>query len=128
MLRWTSVLLLLCTLSVATPLVHAAEKPYSTGKFIAVQQKTREKVDMYLVNTPVTTAVPYFEISVEFGDTSYVAEYTPRHSSEELPEAWRPGESFQGRIEKHRLYLRRPDGSDVAFIISKRISSKPETH
>ena len=128
MLRWTSVLLLLCTLSVATPFVYAVEKPYLTGKFLAVQQKTREKVDMYLVNTPVTTAVPYFEISVEFGDTNYVAEYTPRHSSEELPDAWKPGENVQGRIEKHRLYLRRPDGSDVPFIISKRISSKPETH
>src|SRR5438270_9241475 len=101
MLRRTLLLPLILMLSLAAPYSYAAQKSYSTGKFLDVKQKTRDKVDLYLVNTPVTTAVPYFEISVEFGNTDYVAEYTPRHSSEQLPEAWRPVESAQGRVDKH---------------------------
>jgi hypothetical protein len=105
---------------VILPLVRAVQKPYVQGKFIAIQQKSRDRVDLYLVNTPITTAVPYFEITVEFGDVDYVAEYTPRHSSEELPEAWRPDEAVRGRVDKHRLYLLRPDGSEIEFIIEKK--------
>jgi hypothetical protein len=108
------------------PYSYGAQKPYSTGKFLDVQRKTRDKVDMYLVNTPVTTAVPYFEVSVEFGNMDYVAEYTPRHSSEELPEAWRPGESVQGRVDKHHVYLQRPDGSELTFIMTKHTNVEKE--
>jgi hypothetical protein len=101
------------------PAVFGAQKSYSTGKFIEVQQKTRDKVDMYLVNTPVTTPVPYFEISLELGETSYVAEYSPRHSEEELPEAWHAGENVQARVEKRHLYLKRSDGSEMQWLITK---------
>src|ERR1700730_6897475 len=117
---------LILILSLMAPSSYGAQKPYSTGRFLEIQQKTRDKVDLYLVNTPVTTAVPYFEISVEFGNTDYVAEYTPRHSAEQLPEAWRPGESVQGRIDKHHLYLQRPDSSEIRFIIIKRTSVEKE--
>lgn len=127
MLRRTILLPLILLLSLAVPYSYGAQKPYSTGKFIDVKQKTRDKVDLYLVNTPVTTAVPYFEISVAFGNMDYVAEYTPRHSAEQLPEAWRPGESVQGRIDKHHLYLRRPDNSELTFIIVKRTSVETES-
>ena len=126
MLRRTILLPLILILSLAVPYSYGAQKPYSTGKFLEVKQKTRDKVDLYLVNTPVTTAVPYFEISVEFGNMDYVAEYTPRHSSEQLPEAWRPGESVQGRVDKHHLYLQRPDNSELTFIIVKRTSVEKE--
>ena len=126
MLRRTILLPLILMLSLAVPYSYGAQKPCSTGKFLDVKQKTRDKVDLYLVNTPVTTAVPYFEISVEFGNTDYVAEYTPRHSSEQLPEAWRPVESAQGRVDKHHLYLQRPDNSELIFIIVKRTSVEKE--
>ena len=102
------------------PLLLGVQKHYTTGKFLDVQQKSRDKVDMYIVNTPVTTAVPYFEISVELGETDYLADYTPRHSAEELPEAWRPGESVEARVEKHHLFLKRSDGSEMQWIITKR--------
>jgi hypothetical protein len=107
---------------VIVPVVCATQKPYVQGKFVAIQQKSRDRVDMYLVNTPITTAVPYFEITVEFGDIDYLAEYTPRHSGEELPEAWRPDEAVRGRVDKHHLYLLRPDGSEIEFIIEKKAS------
>jgi hypothetical protein len=127
MLRRTALLPLIFLLSLMAPYLYAAQKPYSTGKFLDIQQKTRDKVDLYLVNTPVTTAVPYFEVSIEFGNTDYIAEYTPRHSAEELPEAWRPGETVKGRVDKHHVYLQRPDGSELTFIIMKRTPVDKET-
>jgi hypothetical protein len=126
MRRSTAFLSCIFVLSLTVSCSYGAVKPYSTGKFIDIQQKTRDKVDMYLVNTPITTPVPYFQISVEFGNTDYVAEYTPRHSEEELPEAWKPGENVQGRIEKHFLYLKRPDGTEMKFVIDKRTAVKPD--
>ena len=107
---------------VILPVVCATQKPYVQGRFVDIQQKSRDRVDLYLVNTPITTAVPYFEITVEFGDVDYVAQYTPRHSSEELPEAWRRDEAVRGRVDKHRLYLLRPDGGEIEFIIEKKAS------
>jgi hypothetical protein len=127
MLRRTALLPLIFLLSLMAPYLYAAQKPYSTGKFLDIQQKTRDKVDLYLVNTPVTTAVPYFEVSIEFGNTDYIAEYTPRHSAEQLPEAWRSGESVKGRVDKHHVYLQRPDGSELTFIITKRTVADKET-
>ena len=128
MLRRTALLSCIFVLSLTVPCLYGVDKPYSTGKLIDVQQKTRDKVDMYLVNTPVTTAVPYFQISVEFGNTDYVAEYAPRHSDEELPEGWKPGENVQGRVEKHFLYLKRPDGTEMKFVIDKRSAVKPDVN
>ena len=127
MRRRTVLFSLTFLLSLMAPCLYAAQKPYSTGKILDVQQKTRDKVDLYLVNTPVTTAVPYFEISIEFGNTDYVAEYTPRHSAEQLPEVWGPGETVKGRVDKHHVYLQRPDGSELTFIITKRTAVDEET-
>jgi hypothetical protein len=119
---WRSVLFLLgLALLVNVPYGVAAQKTNSTGKFVEVEKKSRDKVDMYLVNTPVTTAVPYFVVTVEFGDTDYVAEYTPRHSDEELPDSWKAGENVQGRVDKHHIYLERPGGSELQLIVTKRI-------
>ena len=103
---------------------NAAQPAFTKGKFVAIQQKSRDRVEMYLVNTPVTTAVPYFEILVELGDADYTAEYTPRHAGEELPEAWKVGEPVQCRVEKHRLYLQRFDGTEMPWIITKTIITK----
>ena len=111
--------ILLLVALVAVPGVLAAQKPYAAGKLLDVQQKTRDKVDMYIVNTPVTTAVPYFEVTLELGGMNYIAEYTPRHTAEELPDAWRVGESVEGRVEKHHLFLKRPDGSEMQWLITK---------
>ena len=118
--KWALSILIFGLGLVILPVVRATQKPYVQGKCVAIQHKSRDRVDLYLVNTPVTTAVPYFEITVEFGDVDYVAEYTPRHSGEELPEAWRPDEAVRGRVDKHHLYLLRPDGSEIEFIIEKK--------
>jgi hypothetical protein len=86
----------LCTFARAT------QKPYVQDRFVAIQQKSRDWVDLYLVNTPISTAVPYFEITMEFGVVDYVAEYTPQHSGEQLPEAMTPDDAGRSRTQQSR--------------------------
>jgi hypothetical protein len=117
------------TLFALLPSAYAVKPTYAKGTFVEIQRKTRDKVDMYLVNTPVTTAVPYFQVSVELGDTNYTAEYTPRHAADELPEAWRVGEVVPARVEKRHLWLQRPDGIDMEWIVTKKSAiHKEESH
>jgi len=116
-----SLLLLVILSLLVVPRCFGVEKLYSTGKLIDVQQRTREKVDMYLVNTPITTAVPYFELRLQLGRTDYLAEYTPRHFEEELPPDWKAGANVEVRLDKRHLFLKRPDGSETQWIVTKRI-------
>jgi hypothetical protein len=105
-------------------LLFAVQPQYSQAKLIQVERKTREKVNMYLVNTPVSTEVPYYEITVRSDQTDYKAEYTPRHAEEQLPEPWVEGADVMIRIEKHHLILKRPDGSELQWILLKRSPAK----
>lgn len=100
--------------------IWAAQQQFSPGKLVQVDRKTRERVSMYLVNNPVATEVPYYEITVRVGQTDYRAEYTPRHPEEELPDAWVNGAEVSVRLEKHHLLLKRPDGSELQWILLKK--------
>jgi hypothetical protein len=110
----------------AVSAAYAAEHKYSTAKIVDVQNKTRDKVNMYLVNTPVTTEVPYFEITVRLSQTDYVAEFTPRHEDEQLPAEWTAGSDVSARLEKHYLFLKRSDGTELRWTITKRKPVKDE--
>ena len=114
--------LLLMLLSVTA--AAAVQPSYGPAKLVDIQRKTRQRTDLYIVNTPVGTEVPYFEITVQIDQTSYLAEYTPRHSDEQLPDTWIPGADVQARVEKHFLFLKRPDGSELKWIITKKIHPK----
>jgi hypothetical protein len=37
-----------------------------------------------------------------------------------LPEAWRVGETVQCRVEKHHIYVQRPDGTEMQWSITKK--------
>lgn len=122
-MKWCSVLLLAAVL---IPGLYAVEKLYQTGKIVDVQQKTNTRVLYYQVNTPVTKDEPYFEISVQTGDTIYVGEYTPRHSADTLPEEWNlPQAEVRLRLEKHYMFLTRPAGTELQFVITKRVAVAP---
>jgi hypothetical protein len=113
-----SFLLICLALALAMPLC-AAEHQYSTAKIVDVQRKMREKVNMYIVNTPVSTETPYFEIKLRLAQVDYTAEFTPRHEDEELPSEWTSGADVSARLEKHYLFLKRPDGSELRWLITK---------
>jgi hypothetical protein len=112
--------------SVLVPHLYAAEKLLQTGKIVDIQQKTTTRILYYQVNTPVTKDDPYYEVSVQVRDTIYVGDYTPRHASETLPDEWNvPGTEVRLRLEKHYMFLTRPAGSELQFVITKRIAAPP---
>src|SRR5258708_14844316 len=115
-------LLLVVGLCAAAP---AVEKPYQTGKIVDVQRKVETRILYYLVNTPITEDDPYYEVSVELGNTVYRGLYIPRHAQDTLPEAWKAGCEVQARIDGRHFYLKPSDGVEVDFTISKRVAAAP---
>jgi hypothetical protein len=55
--------------------LFAAEKQFLTGRIITVEKKFHERVLYYLVNTPVTQDDPYYEVSLQLGDSVFLTEY-----------------------------------------------------
>ena len=97
-----------------------AKKLYIPAKILDIQEKARTRVLYYLVNTPVTQDDPYFEVSVQLKDTVYLAEYTPIHRKDTLPDDWKVDTVVQARVEKHYLFLQRPSGGEIQLVIIKR--------
>jgi hypothetical protein len=111
----------------AIPLSWGIQPQYTSAKLTHVERKTRERVDLYLVNTPVSSEVPYFEIIVQLNQTDYTAQFTPRHPKEELPSEWVAGADVRVRLEKHALFLKRPDGTELRWTVVKKVPVK-EVH
>src|SRR5580692_7074882 len=106
--------------TILIPNLHAAEKPFLTGKILDVQQKTTTRILYYQVDTPITRDEPYYEVSVQVGERVYVGDYSPRHSAEPLPEEWNaPQAEVRLRLEKHYMFLMRPAGTELQFVITK---------
>jgi hypothetical protein len=104
----------------AIPGLHAAEKLYQTGKIVDIQRKANTRILYYQVDTPITRDEPYYEVSVQVGDRVYVGDYSPRHSAETLPEEWNaPQAEVRLRLEKHYMFLMRPAGTELQFVIAK---------
>jgi hypothetical protein len=78
-----------------TPLVHSATPAYRDGLITSVRKKAHERTLYYLVNTPVMTEDPYYEISVRINGNVYVGEYALRQSEDELPFDWKPGDEVR---------------------------------
>jgi hypothetical protein len=97
----------------------AAESPYQTGKIVDIQRKTRSRILYYQVNTPVTQDDPYYEISVQLKDVVYTGDYAPRHAADTLPEDWKAGADLRIRLEKHSMFLQRPEGRELQFTLVK---------
>ena len=104
--------------------LHGAESsPFVTGKIVDIQAKARTKVLYYLVNTPITRDDPYFEIQIQVKDKIYTGEYAPRHAADVLSEAWKPDAEVEVRVEKHTMFLKRPDGEDLEFGITRHVAA-----
>ena len=105
--------------------VSAVQRPYEDGKVMDIQQKMNTRVLYYQVNTPITQDDPYYEVSVLVGSTIYVGQYTPRHSSDTLPDDLTVSSPVQVRTEKRHMFLKRPGGSELDLVITKRVAAKP---
>jgi hypothetical protein len=116
--------LILLLAAVAIPGLYAAEKPYQMGKVVDIQRKAKNRVLYYQVDTPITKDEIYYELSVQVKDAIYVGDYSPRHSGETLPQEWNePQAEVRLRLEKHYMFLTRPAGTELQFVITKRIAA-----
>jgi hypothetical protein len=103
----------------------AVESTYFPLTIVRSEVKTRDRVVYWEVNTPIYHEDPYFEVAVRVSGALIVAERDPeRH--EMLPMDWKPGVRIQGRVDKRHLYLQRPNGSEVRFIITHRTKAPQE--
>ena len=105
--------------------VFAVQQPYEDGNVIDIQQKVNTRILYYQVNTPITQDDPYYEVSVQVGPTIYVGQYTPRHTSDTLPEDMTVTAPVQVRIDKRHMFVKRPGGSELDLTITKRTEVKP---
>lgn len=104
-----------------TPTLFAIEKPFQPGKILEIQQKYKEQVLYYLVNTPVYREEPYFEVAIQVKDAVLVGEYTPLHPSETLPASWQIDSPVQVRLrDKHHMALNTAGERQIEFLVLRR--------
>jgi hypothetical protein len=102
--------------------LYATEKQFETGRIVTVEKKFHERVLYYLVNTPVTQDDPYYEVSLQLGNTVLLTEFTPRHAADDLPEGWIDNAEVQVKItDKHHVSVRQADGMELQLLILKRM-------
>jgi hypothetical protein len=102
----------------ALPPALGIQKEYTNGRIVDIQERSRDRVLLYQVNTPIMTEDPYFTVSVEVNRTVYEAEYLPRDLRRPFPGFWKPNDEVSLRVDKHFLYLKRSDGTEAKFLIT----------
>ena len=99
---------------------YGAKQEYVTGKILEIQQHERDKIQLYLVNTPIMTEEPYFTMAVDVNGIRYDGEFLPHTLREFFPGLWSPGDSVVLRLDKHFMYVKRENGSEARFLIVDR--------
>jgi hypothetical protein len=102
----------------------AAVREYVSGTILELREKERDRVDFYIVNTAVVTPEPYYTIALDVNGSRYEGEFLPHNRHEMLPTFWKADENVTLRLDKHFMYVKREDGSEVKFLIL----NKPAPH
>jgi hypothetical protein len=108
------------------PFAGGAEKQYQTGRMLSLEEKTNTRILYYQVDTPITKDEIYYEVTVQLKDGVYLGRYTPRHSSDTLPVEWGKDEEVPARVQGRHLWLQKPTGSELEFVIVKVTPVKTE--
>jgi hypothetical protein len=111
------VALFFVSLSGSLGAVESGELPMT---IVRAEQKLRDRVVAWVNDTPIYQQDPYFEVAIRAGDKILEAEYEPISQWETLPVFWKPGLKVQGRVHGHSLFLKRPNGAEIRFVILKR--------
>jgi hypothetical protein len=111
------VALLLLGLGTVSYAVESGELPMT---IVRAEQKMHDRVVAWVNDTPIYQEDPYFDVAVRSGDKVLEAEYEPSSQWETLPVFWKPGVEVQGRVRGHSLFLKRPNGVEIRFVILKR--------
>ena len=93
---------------------------------VRAETKLRDRVVAWVNDTPIYQQDPYFEVVVRAGEKLLQAERDPESAFEMMPVFWKPGVKVQGRIRGHSLFLKRPNGAEMRFVILKRSAAPPE--
>ena len=99
---------------------YAVESGELTMTIVSAEQRTRDRVVAWVNDTPIYQEDPYFSVVVRAGDKLLEGEYEPMSQWETLPVFWKPGVQVQGRVRGHSLFLKRPNGVEIRFVILKR--------
>jgi hypothetical protein len=106
--------------AVVTLVALAGENLYQPATVLSIEKKATTRVLYYMVNTPITSDDPYYEVSLRLKDIAYTARYTPRHKADELPDEWKAGASVQARLQGRHLFVKTPAGGEVQLVVTKR--------
>ena len=119
--RWSplTALLLASVISVG----WVAQRGYIKGTLISIAERTRDRVLLYQVNTPIMTEDAYLAVTVSVNGMNYDGEYDPWRTKGPLPYLWKAGEPVSIRVEKRFFYLKRPDGGETKFRILRKVSA-----
>lgn len=90
---------------------------------VRADHELRDRVVAWVHNTPIYQQDPYFVVAVRAGDKVLEGEYQPSSQWETLPAFWKPGVEVQGRVRGHSLFLKRPNGVEIRFVILKRTAA-----
>ena len=103
--------------------LYAVENGEVTMTIVRAEEKKRDRVVAWVNDTPIYQQDPYFEVAVRAGDQVLEGEYEPQSQWETLPIFWKPGVQVQGRVRGHSLFLKRPNGAEIRFVILKRTAA-----
>jgi len=117
------VALLLLNLGVG---VYAVQNGEVTMIIVRAEEKKRDRVVAWVNDTPIYQQDPYFEVEVRAGDQVLEGEYEPQSQWETLPVFWKRGVKVQGRVRGHSLFLKRPNGAEIRFVILKRTGASAQ--
>ena len=109
----TSWFLLLAAVSAA----YGVQREYVSGTILEIRQLERDRVQLYVVNTAIMTEEPYYTLAVDVNGTRYEGEFLPRNNHEMLPSFWKAEEGIALRLDKHFMYVKREDGSEIKFLV-----------
>jgi hypothetical protein len=113
-------------LLVAVSAGYGVQRDYVSGTIREIRQHERDRVELYIVNTPIVTPEPYYTIAIDVNGTRYQGEFLPHSRHEMLPSFWSADETVRLRLDKHFMYLKREDGSEVKFLILSKSFSHAE--
>ena len=106
--------------------LYAVENGQLTMTIVRAEEKKRDRVVAWVNDTPIYQQDPYFEVAVRAGDQVLEGEYEPQSQWETLPVFWKPGVQVQGRVRGHSLFLKRPNGAEIRFVILKRTAASAQ--
>jgi hypothetical protein len=129
-MRARNAIVALIALFLTLPAAYGVRKEYAPAKVIDVQEKSRDRVLLYEVNTPIMTEDPYVTISFDLNGIVYKGEFLPHNRHELFPGFCKPDEVVLVRLEKHFIYLKREDGSEARFLLTAKSRPQParESH